>query len=669
MKVAFLGSRGIPRCYSGFETFVEEVAVRLVARGHEVTVYNRIPFNPYREAEFRGVKIVHLPTIPTKEADSFVHSLLSTAHSLGSRFDVVYFCGVGNGIFARIASWRGASTIINVDGADWKRAKWTGFARYWLRWSESQAGRSADAVIADHPIIQERYREEFGTECELISYGADVVTEDPGQAALQKFGLRPGEYLLYVSRLTPENAADLAMEAYLETTMRWPLVVVGDDKYLHAYQRKLHQLAAQAPGKIILTGYQFGETYRQLSFHARAFIFPSTIEATRPVMLEQMGMGACMVALDTSSNRHVLGGAAVWFGKDEPSVPTGGETEAERRSALVWKPALVCSLAGAMEAVSGDTFDRVEMARSARERVRTRYSWDLVTDQYEELFGRMRPGRSRGTSCEGRGSSVEGRVAGEGKAPGTVSVLGTPLLVASYDSLQALLLEKAVAKEKTTVDFANTHVITMRKRDALFAARAKMDLILPDGMPLVWVMNARGAGLEDRVYGPTFTRLFLEKCPAQFSHYFMGGDQTCGDALIERLRGVNPHLNVVGRFHGWCDREGHLGEADAAVLAELREKQPDFLWVGLGTPKQYAWIHRMVDELDRGIFLSVGFAFDVNAGTKPDAPAWMQKRGLTWLYRLCTEPRRLLPRYVKYNSLFLWYLAREVLAQRSRLGN
>ncbi len=368
LKISFLGSRGIPRCYSGFETAVEEVSVRLADMGHEVTVYNRIPYNTYVGEEFRGVRIVRMPTIQAKGTDTLVHSGLSTLHTLGSRQDIVYFCGVGSAVFSIPSRLRGASTVVNVDGADWERAKWGMLGKRWLRWSEGMAARGADSVIADHPIIQARYRKQFGIECDLISYGAEVVTEDPGQATLERFGLALKGYYLFVSRLTPENGADLVMEAYLESGVNLPLVVVGDAPYLPEYQAKLKKLETDGKGRIKLTGYQFGSAYRELSFHARAFIFPTTIEATRPVLLEQMGMGSCVVARDTAANRHILGDAARWFDQKHP-IP---------------------SLAAQFQAIAGPEFSPTRQSELARQRIRAHYTWDLVAHQYEELFLKLR---------------------------------------------------------------------------------------------------------------------------------------------------------------------------------------------------------------------------------------------------------------------------------------
>jgi len=236
------------------------------------------------------------------------------------------------------------------------------------------------------------------------------------------------------------------------------------------------------------------------------------------------------------------------------------------------------------------------------------------------------------------------------------NVIGTLVTASTYGELSKLLLGLVhESKVPIAVDFANTHIVTMRRHDPDFARLSEcIDITVPDGMPLVWLMNGKGAGLEDRVYGPTFTREFLKNSPAGLKHYLVGGSEECGRRFRERMMALNPALEFIGGYHGKCSPEGHL-EEDAAVLEEIRAMRPDFIWVGLGTPKQYGWINRIKPKLDHGVMLAVGFAFDVNAGMKSDAPAWMQRSGLTWLYRMASEPERLLGRYVKWNTLFLGY--------------
>lgn len=235
-------------------------------------------------------------------------------------------------------------------------------------------------------------------------------------------------------------------------------------------------------------------------------------------------------------------------------------------------------------------------------------------------------------------------------------VIGTPLVATTYADLSRWCHWRCRQPGPVALLFTNTQVATMRRHEPAYRELTDAyDYFIPDATPLTWCLNRQGAGLKERVYGPTFMREALNRTTGQFSHYLLGGSEECGQKLRERW----PDVHFVGAFHGRCDAEGNLGGDDGPrVLADLRRLEPDFLWIGLGTPKQDAWIRRNKPDLKRGVLLSVGFAFDVNAGTKPDAPAWMQRLGLTWLFRMASEPRRLAGRYLKYNSLFLWYLLR-----------
>lgn len=243
-------------------------------------------------------------------------------------------------------------------------------------------------------------------------------------------------------------------------------------------------------------------------------------------------------------------------------------------------------------------------------------------------------------------------------------ILGTPLTATTYDELTGALQQLAKQPRTVAVDFSNTHIVALRRHDPSFRGlTGEFDFFIPDGMPLIWCLNLQGMKLRDRVYGPTFMRHFLLQSGATFTHYLLGGSEDCIGRLQTFFLKQNPSLKIIGAQNGYF----HPGE-ERQIVDEINRLSPDFIWVGLGTPKQQAWIHSYKAQIKRGIILAVGFAFDVNSGMKSDAPLWMQQMGLTWLFRLGSEPRRLAPRYFKYNLLFLFYLLRDGLRGRTLSG-
>ena len=362
-SVAFLGSRGVPARYSGFEVVVEELGKRLAARGHEVTVYNRLPHFGPPQPVWEGMRIIGLPTIPTKSLDTIVHTTLSMIDAVWRRYDIIYLCGVGNAILGRIARAAGMKVIINVDGADFSRKKWRGFARSWLQRSEKWATKSADCIIADNATIVDRYEREYGMRPEHLSYGLTVRDEPVQCGELAHWGLQPDGYFLYVSRLTPENEAELLLKAYRETPDPLPLVLVGGDPYEHAYRRKLDALATD---RVIFTGLRFADAYIELSQNARAFIMPATIEATRLVLLDQLGMGKAIIYHDCPATREVLGDAGIPFGPKDP----------------------VRSLAAKLSWAKDHPEECAEAGQRARQRAE-HFRWENVLDRYERIFRKI----------------------------------------------------------------------------------------------------------------------------------------------------------------------------------------------------------------------------------------------------------------------------------------
>jgi N-acetylglucosaminyldiphosphoundecaprenol N-acetyl-beta-D-mannosaminyltransferase len=237
----------------------------------------------------------------------------------------------------------------------------------------------------------------------------------------------------------------------------------------------------------------------------------------------------------------------------------------------------------------------------------------------------------------------------------TVRVLGTPVACATYDS--ALAHIKVLAREgrPTAVCPANTHIIGEARNNATFAGiLADFALVLPDGMPIVWALNLHGAALKDRVYGPYFMRHVVRHTPRPWRHFFFGDSDECLADLRRVLLQLQPDIDIVGMvsppfrpFTTW-DEESF---ADAINSAE-----PDFVWVALPGVRMERWIVDNRARYRKGTFVAVGDAFALVSGRRPFAPSWMQRMGLTWAFRLLREPLRLGPRYLRYNSIFLFYL-------------
>ena len=365
MRIAMLGTRGIPASYSGFETCVEQLGQRLVERGHEVTVYCRSHHITYEGTYYKGMRLVKLPTIPNKYLDTLVHSFLSSLHALPQRYDVALYFIAGNSPVTWIPRLVGTKTILNVDGLDWKRDKWPSLAKKYIQVAEFLATKLPSAYLTDSRIVQGYYRNRFGHEPPYIPYGSEVEIRPPGET-LARFGLEPRRYVLFVGRLVPENCAHHLVEAFrgLETDLK--CVIVGDAVYADKCIAGLKAAAEQDP-RIVLTGYVFGEGYRELGSHAHIFVETSGVGGTHPALIEAMAFGNCVVVHDTPENLETIGGAGLAY---------NGRIGAD-------------SLREVLQALLADPETVEAYRRQATARARASYSWEAVTDAYERLFYRL----------------------------------------------------------------------------------------------------------------------------------------------------------------------------------------------------------------------------------------------------------------------------------------
>src|SRR3954449_13598841 len=254
-------------------------------------------------------------------------------------------------------------------------------------------------------------------------------------------------------------------------------------------------------------------------------------------------------------------------------------------------------------------------------------------------------------------------------APSAVDVLGVPLSLTDYDETMDWMDASIAHGEKGYVCVAATHTIMVCNEDPeLREAVLGASMTLPDGQPLVWAMNALGGDLEQRVYGPELMARYCERSAESGTRMYLYGGRNQG-ALVQlalNLRQRFPGVKIVG---GYSPPFRDLSEEEEdAIVAEMNSSRADVVWVGVGAPKQEKWMAAMRDRLDAPVLVGVGAAFDFHAGLIPQAPEWMQASGLEWLYRMVQEPRRLAPRYVRYNPRFITGFARQY-ARHRLLGN
>lgn len=362
MKIALMGTRGIPASYSGFETCVEQLGQRLVQRGHEVTVYCRTYHITYEGTHYKGMRLVKLPTIANKYLDTIVHSFLSSVHALPQRYDIALYFIAGNSPVTWIPRLVGTKTILNVDGLDWKREKWPQLAKRYIQLAESLATKLPNAYLTDSRVVQGYYRDRYGDKPPYIPYGSEVDILPPGDT-LKRYGLEPNRYILFVGRLVPENCAHHLVEAFQGLDTELKCVIVGDAAYAQEYIASL-KASAHDDSRVVFTGYVFGEGYHELGSNATIFCETSGVGGTHPALTEAMAFGNCVVAHDTPENMETIGDAGLAYdGK------TGADSLRRVLQRLLSTPDLV-----------------TEYRQRARRRAQTHYTWDAVTDAYERLF-------------------------------------------------------------------------------------------------------------------------------------------------------------------------------------------------------------------------------------------------------------------------------------------
>lgn len=360
MKIAIIGTRGIPAQYSGYDTLAEELALRLVHdhKAH-VAVYCRSPYYEKEPSRVSGVECIYLPSGRAKGIESFFHTGLSVLHALTRSYDVIFVVDPGNAPWCLLLKWFGKKIVIHTDGLGWKRRKWGRCARLYYKWAERISTLAATALVSDSPVMKDYYMDAYHAESVYIPYGAEPTT-GIDETILSEVSVKPDRYFLVVARLEPENNADLIIQEYVASKIELPLVVVGDSPYGKDYLSRLHALAND---HVYFTGRIFDQKkLNALYKYAFLYIHGHEVGGTNPSLLRAMGLEAAPLVLNVPFNTVVIGDNGFTFEKEKGSLSS-------TLTQLMFDPAMV-----------------KETGLRAKTWADRHFTWQSVAAAYAELF-------------------------------------------------------------------------------------------------------------------------------------------------------------------------------------------------------------------------------------------------------------------------------------------
>mgnify|MGYP003287265598 CR=1 FL=1 len=377
LRIAMIGARGVPATFGGIERHVEELGARLVARGHEVTVFCRTNYGRTDADGHRGMRLRPAPTVGTKHLDAIVHSGLSTLGAMAASFDVLHYHAIGPGMLAVLPRYLSRSRVVlTVHGRDDERAKWGWGAKAVLGAAGWLSARVPDATIVVGRHLERYYQEAYGRRAVYVPNGVHAARPRPADGALARLGLLPGRYLLFVGRLVPEKAPDLLLQAFRRLPGDYRLVLAGDSSFTDRFTAGLRELAARDP-RVVLPGYVYGAELQELYSNAAAFVLPSLLEGLPLTLLEAASYGLPVVASSIPPHLEVLGSAGPGRRLHRPG--DGDE------------------LLAALARVLGNP--RAERAGAAelRDQVLRTYCWDDATERTEAVYRAVLERRPAGT--------------------------------------------------------------------------------------------------------------------------------------------------------------------------------------------------------------------------------------------------------------------------------
>jgi glycosyltransferase involved in cell wall biosynthesis len=364
LRIAIIGSRGIPAAYGGFETFAEELAPRLVERGHQVTVYCRRGYTRNDSlVEYRGVRLIHTPALRSRSFEQLSHELASIADSIPRRFELYYLLGYRGAPFYLPLKASSRLVVVNTNGLEWKRRKWNLLGRSYLRMAEwIVAHLASDELVSDARAIAHYFRTAHGVDSTYITNGAYVLEETSLRPeVLERFGLTRGGYYLVACRIEPENNVDLIVREFIASGSERELVVAGGMNYETPFWSELQSMAEGS--RVRFLGPVYGEMeVESLHLGAYAYLHGHEVGGTNPALLKAMGCGNLAIALDTAFNAENLADTGLYWTK-QPG-----------------------SLAEQIRRADANPDQASALGQAAQGRIGARYRWEQIADAHDAFF-------------------------------------------------------------------------------------------------------------------------------------------------------------------------------------------------------------------------------------------------------------------------------------------
>jgi glycosyltransferase involved in cell wall biosynthesis len=369
LRIAVIGTRGVPASEGGIERHVEELGSRLAARGHEVTVYCRTNYVQDRAPTYRGMLLKYVPAVGTKNLDFIAHSALSSVLALRRPPDIVHYHAIGSALVAPLPRYLTRSGIVlTVHGLDYARNKWGGAARATLKFAEGLSARVPHATITVSRALADHYTTKLGRTADYIANGVPEATIRPMGPIGDRLGLGGRRYFLFVGRLVPEKAPDLLIQAFARVQGDVRLVIAGSSGFTDAYAESLRRMAAADP-RVIFAGGVYGAELAELYSNASAFVLPSSLEGLPITLLEALAHQAPVIVSDIAPHLEVVG-------DDGPGHRVVRQGDAG-------------ALAAAISAVLADPAREAAGSEYLSRHVALAYSWDAAADATERVYARV----------------------------------------------------------------------------------------------------------------------------------------------------------------------------------------------------------------------------------------------------------------------------------------